>query len=67
MDQAASTNFKIAQGNFEKHGYKLSKVVLWEPAGLWICGNELETFNPFNVMKEAIGQEKYDNWKVVDK
>ena len=28
--------------------------------------NELVTFNPFTVMKEAIGKEKYDNWKVVN-
>ncbi|KAL0025081.1 hypothetical protein WJX79_005924 [Trebouxia sp. C0005] len=28
--------------------------------------NELVTFNPFNVMKQAIGNKKYDNWKVVD-
>lgn len=28
--------------------------------------NELVTFTPFNVMKEAIGKEKYDKWKVVD-
>ena len=27
---------------------------------------ELESFNPFNVMKEAIGAEKYDGWKVID-
>jgi len=24
------------------------------------------SFNPFNIVKEAIGKEKYDNWKVVD-
>ncbi len=28
--------------------------------------DELETFDPFNIMKEAIGKEKYDGWKVVD-
>ncbi len=97
MDQAASTNFKVAQANFEKHGYKLPKVVFWNLRGygygesasvpvtqteegtalvsgfsgqllkLFMDGvNELVTFNPFNLMKEAIGKEKYDNWKVVD-
>jgi len=96
-DQAASTNFKVAQANFEKHGYKLPKVVFWNLRGygygesasvpvtqteegtalvsgfsgqllkLFMDGvNELVTFNPFNLMKEAIGHEKYDNWKVVD-
>ena len=28
--------------------------------------NELVSFNPFIIVKEAIGKEKYDNWKVVD-
>ena len=27
---------------------------------------ELESFNPFNIMKEAIGKEKYNGWKVID-
>lgn len=27
---------------------------------------KLESFNPFDVMKEAIGKEKYDGWKVID-
>ncbi len=92
-----STNFKVAQANFEKHGYKLPKVVFWNLRGcgygesasvpvtqteegtalvsgfsgqllkLFMDGvNELVTFNPLNLMKEAIGKEKYDNWKVVD-
>ena len=26
----------------------------------------LESFNPFNIMKEAIGKEKYNGWQVVD-
>ncbi len=96
-DQAASTNFKVAQANFEKHGYKLPKVVFWNLRGygygesasvpvtqteegtalvsgfsgqllkLFMDGvNELVTFNPFNIMKEAIGKEQYDNWKVID-
>lgn len=27
---------------------------------------ELESFDPFNIMKEAIGKEKYNGWKVID-
>ena len=27
---------------------------------------ELEAFDPVNIMKEAIGKEKYNRWKVVD-
>lgn len=27
---------------------------------------ELESFNPFNIMKEAIAKVKYNGWKVVD-
>ena len=28
--------------------------------------NDLESYNPFNVMKEAIAAEKYNSWRVVD-
>ena len=28
--------------------------------------NDLESYNPFNVMKEAIAAEKYDSWRAVD-
>lgn len=28
--------------------------------------NDLESYNPFNVMKEAIAAEKYNGWRVVD-
>ena len=28
--------------------------------------NELESYNPFNLMKEAIAADKYNGWRVVD-
>lgn len=28
--------------------------------------DELESYNPFNVMKQAIAAEKYEGWRVVD-
>ena len=88
------TNFKVAQAEFEKHNYKLPKIVFWNLQGdgddsmpvthneqgvalvsgfsgqllkLFMGGaTELDKFDAFNVMKEAIAAEQYQNWKVVD-
>ena len=92
--QPAETNFKVAQAEFEKHGFKLPKIVFWNlreddcaavpvthreegtalVAGfsgqllkLFMAGaDELDKFDPFTIMKEAISADRYNGWKVVD-
>ena len=91
---ATETNFKVAQADFEEHGYKLPKIVFWnlreddcdavpvthrEEGTALVSGfsgqllklfmggaAELDKFDPFTIMKEAISADKYNGWKVVD-
>ena len=88
------TNYKVAQADFDKHGYKLPKIVFWnlravgddsmpvthnEQGVALVSGfsgqllklfmadaSDLEKFDAFSIMKDAIATERYNDWKVVD-